>query len=88
MTTKEQIRFEGNRGLGAIYASPFNVHPYTVSIIQSPPIMNVASVGSFLGVAGLADYTATKAATLSFHEGTLPSSPLPAPGSLTTISLN
>jgi all-trans-retinol dehydrogenase (NAD+) len=33
-------------------------------------VVTVASVASFLGVAGLADYTASKGAALSFHEGT------------------
>jgi all-trans-retinol dehydrogenase (NAD+) len=33
-------------------------------------VVTVASLASFLGVAGMADYTATKAAILSFHEGT------------------
>ncbi|KAH3955554.1 hypothetical protein HBI81_016670 [Parastagonospora nodorum] len=32
-------------------------------------IVTIASAASFIGVAGLADYTATKAAILSFHEG-------------------
>jgi all-trans-retinol dehydrogenase (NAD+) len=32
-------------------------------------IVTVASSASYLGVAGLADYTASKAAILSFHEG-------------------
>jgi all-trans-retinol dehydrogenase (NAD+) len=32
-------------------------------------VVTVASLASFLSVAGFADYTATKAATLSFHEG-------------------
>jgi all-trans-retinol dehydrogenase (NAD+) len=32
-------------------------------------IVTVASSASFIGVAGLADYTASKAAILSFHEG-------------------
>lgn len=31
-------------------------------------IVTIASTASFIGVAGLADYTATKAAILSFHE--------------------
>jgi short-subunit dehydrogenase len=41
-------------------------------------IMTVASTASYGGVGGLADYTASKAAILSFHEGrffTLPLSP-------------
>jgi all-trans-retinol dehydrogenase (NAD+) len=33
-------------------------------------IVTIASTASFVGVAGLADYTATKAAILSFHECT------------------
>lgn len=32
-------------------------------------ILTIASSASYIGVAGLADYTATKAAILSFHEG-------------------
>jgi len=32
-------------------------------------IVTVASTASYSGVAGVADYTATKAAVLSFHEG-------------------
>lgn len=32
-------------------------------------IVTVASMASYVGVAGMADYTATKAAVLSFHEG-------------------
>lgn len=32
-------------------------------------IVTVASMASFIGVAGMADYAATKAAVLSFHEG-------------------
>jgi all-trans-retinol dehydrogenase (NAD+) len=32
-------------------------------------IVTVASIASFTGVAGMADYCATKAAVLSFHEG-------------------
>jgi all-trans-retinol dehydrogenase (NAD+) len=32
-------------------------------------IITVASTASYIGVAGLADYTASKAAILSFHEG-------------------
>lgn len=32
-------------------------------------IVTIASTASFIGVGGLADYTATKAAILSFHEG-------------------
>jgi all-trans-retinol dehydrogenase (NAD+) len=32
-------------------------------------IMTVASTASYIGVGGMADYTATKAAVLSFHEG-------------------
>lgn len=32
-------------------------------------IVTIASTASYVGVAGLADYTATKAAILSFHEG-------------------
>jgi all-trans-retinol dehydrogenase (NAD+) len=32
-------------------------------------ILTMASAASFIGVAGIADYTATKAAILSFHEG-------------------
>jgi all-trans-retinol dehydrogenase (NAD+) len=31
-------------------------------------ILTIASAASYIGVAGLADYTATKAAILSFHE--------------------
>lgn len=31
-------------------------------------IITIASTASYIGVAGLADYTATKAAILSFHE--------------------
>jgi all-trans-retinol dehydrogenase (NAD+) len=34
-------------------------------------VVTVASTASFVGVAGLADYCATKAAILSFHEGTM-----------------
>ena len=32
-------------------------------------VVTIASTASFIGVAGLADYAATKAAILSFHEG-------------------
>jgi all-trans-retinol dehydrogenase (NAD+) len=32
-------------------------------------IVTIASTASYVGVAGLADYTASKAAILSFHEG-------------------
>lgn len=32
-------------------------------------IVTIASTASFVGVGGLADYTASKAAILSFHEG-------------------
>jgi all-trans-retinol dehydrogenase (NAD+) len=32
-------------------------------------VVTVASSASYIGVAGLADYTASKAAVLSFHEG-------------------
>jgi all-trans-retinol dehydrogenase (NAD+) len=52
-------------------------------------VVTVASVASFLGVAGLADYTASKAAVLSFHEGTCPTSRLPSvPCWLIIIALN
>lgn len=34
-------------------------------------VVTVASTASYLGVAGMADYTASKAAVLSFHEGML-----------------
>ena len=34
-------------------------------------VVTVASGASYVGVAGMADYTATKAAILSFHEGAL-----------------
>jgi NAD(P)-dependent dehydrogenase (short-subunit alcohol dehydrogenase family) len=40
-------------------------------------IVTIASTASFVGVAGLADYTATKAAILSFHEGMFLALPLP-----------
>jgi NAD(P)-dependent dehydrogenase (short-subunit alcohol dehydrogenase family) len=39
-------------------------------------IVTIASTASFIGVAGLADYTATKAAILSFHEGMFLALPL------------
>lgn len=39
-------------------------------------IVTVASTASYVSVAGLTDYTATKAAILSFHEGIHPSSSL------------
>lgn len=32
-------------------------------------VVTVASTASYVGVAGMADYTASKAAVLSFHEG-------------------
>lgn len=33
-------------------------------------VVTIASTASYVGVAGMADYTASKAAVLSFHEGT------------------
>lgn len=49
----------------------YTVQAFLPSMVESNKghIIAIASAASFLGVGGLVDYSATKAAVLAFHEG-------------------